>query len=574
MTKSTVNNLPSGTRDLLFEEVTAQRETLNKLNSLYEALGFLPVETPTVEFYDVFDRHADFISQEQMLKVNGTDGKIAVLRPDNTAPIARLTATKFRAEGLPQKLCYSQSVFRVGNTYAAEKSEILQSGIEIIGESGESADLFALFTAAEALRLCSADFKIEIGHAKLFEALTRRFALNDGQRDILKSYLATRNSSGYPFFEDSEAMDTARRLALLCGGSEILEEAKELCGGDKEALDILEYLGRIYNNFADAGYKDNIIIDLGMVQSIDYYSGMVFRGYIGGIGSQILSGGRYDTLLGCFGVDTAACGFAVNVSEIAEHAEKEPLQPTSLPFDFSNGADSLITAKKYIEALKLSETKQSTSKSTTDSDKIKIALTKGRIETGALKILEKCGYDISIFANKGRKLIFECGNLEIMLAKAADVITYVEHGVCDVGIVGRDTIMEHGGSFYESVDLGFGKCALALAGKKGQNFYDGYAHKKVASKYPETAKRYFQSRGMDVELIKIDGSVELAPLLQLSDAIVDIVETGETLKENGLEVYEKITDISARLIVNSASMKVKHSEISKLVKAIMNNRKG
>lgn len=196
---------------------------------------------------------------------------------------------------------------------------------------------------------------------------------------------------------------------------------------------------------------------------------------------------------------------------------------------------------------------------------IRIALTKGRIEKQAVALLQKAGYDCSELENKGRKLLFEIGGgvdkIEVVLAKSADVLTYVEHGVCDVGIVGEDTIMENGGTFYELLDLGFGKCRFALAGIKGKDFYDGYRHKTIATKYPNVAKRHLNAKGVDVEVVKIEGSVELAPILGLADAIVDIVETGTTLKENGLAVYEDIVDISARLIVNVASVKMKLLEI-------------
>ncbi len=201
---------------------------------------------------------------------------------------------------------------------------------------------------------------------------------------------------------------------------------------------------------------------------------------------------------------------------------------------------------------------------------IRIALTKGRIEKKAVEILARAGYDISELEDKGRKLVFRLGeaDIEVVLAKAADVITYIEHGVCDVGIVGEDTIMEHGKHFHELLDLNFGKCKFALAGIKGRDFYEGYTHKIIASKYPNVTKNYFNSKGIDVEIVKIEGSVELAPILGLSDAIVDIVETGSTLKENGLEVYEDVAYISTRLIVNTASIKLKKREIDELVSRI------
>ncbi len=198
---------------------------------------------------------------------------------------------------------------------------------------------------------------------------------------------------------------------------------------------------------------------------------------------------------------------------------------------------------------------------------IRIALTKGRLEKDTVALFEKLGFDCTQLHNKGRKLILTIpdANIEVVLAKAADVITYIEHGVCDMGVVGKDTILEYGGSFFEVTDLGFGKCKFALAGKKGEDFYTGYAEKTIATKYPNVTRRFFEEKGMDVRIVKIEGSVELAPLLNLADGIVDIVETGTTLRENGLEVYEDVAQVSARLIVNTVSLKMYQNEIEKII---------
>lgn len=197
---------------------------------------------------------------------------------------------------------------------------------------------------------------------------------------------------------------------------------------------------------------------------------------------------------------------------------------------------------------------------------LKIALTKGRLEKKATELFEQMGFDCTELKDPGRKLLLtirkEDMEIEAFLAKAPDVITYVERGVCDLGIVGKDTIMELGHSFYEVLDLGFGKCRFALATKKDTDFYaDSYRNRVIGTKYPEVTRSFFAKKGMDVDIVKIEGSVELAPLLGLADGIVDIVETGTTLKENGLEVIEEVAPISARLIVNLASMKMKKKEI-------------
>ncbi|MDP4089680.1 MAG: ATP phosphoribosyltransferase [Bacillota bacterium] len=201
---------------------------------------------------------------------------------------------------------------------------------------------------------------------------------------------------------------------------------------------------------------------------------------------------------------------------------------------------------------------------------VKIALTKGRLEKGAVQIFEDTGIDCSQLKDKGRKLVFHIDepSIDFFLAKASDVVTYVEHGVADIGIVGKDTLMESGKNYYEVLDLKMGRCKFIVASKKDTDLYGGYNHKKIATKYPEVARKYFRSKGMDVEIIKIEGSVELAPILGLADAIVDIMETGTTLRENGLVVLEEICDLSARMIVNVASLKLKKEEIEGLINRI------
>jgi ATP phosphoribosyltransferase len=203
---------------------------------------------------------------------------------------------------------------------------------------------------------------------------------------------------------------------------------------------------------------------------------------------------------------------------------------------------------------------------------LRIALTKGRLEEKCVKLFMQKGLDCTALNDKGRRLILPVGeSLEAVLAKGPDVITFVSHGVCDMGITGKDMIAENAdnfNNFYEVADLGFGKCKFAVAAKKGSDIWSGSGHKIIATKYPKIARDFFDTKGMDIEIVKIEGSVELAPLLSFADAIVDIVETGETLRENGLEVIENIFDISARLIVNTASMKLKRTEIADFIEKI------
>lgn len=190
------------------------------------------------------------------------------------------------------------------------------------------------------------------------------------------------------------------------------------------------------------------------------------------------------------------------------------------------------------------------------SKQITIALTKGRIEKDTVKLLEKAGFDLSFMAEKGRNLIFESPDkkFRFLLVKAPDVTTYVRHGVADLGVVGKDVLMEHPSGYLEMLDLNFGLCKFSLASTADYQPKD-HKRKRIATKYPTVATNFFNQKGEDVEIISIQGSVEIAPVIGLADAIVDIVETGNTLVANGLQVYEDICRISARLIVNKAALK-------------------
>ncbi|MFD3446213.1 ATP phosphoribosyltransferase [Microbacteriaceae bacterium 4G12] len=200
---------------------------------------------------------------------------------------------------------------------------------------------------------------------------------------------------------------------------------------------------------------------------------------------------------------------------------------------------------------------------------IQIALTKGRLEKTVLPILEGAGIDCQELKEKGRKLVFQShnANISFILVKAVDVLTYVEHGVADIGIVGKDVLLENEKELYEMVDLQVGRCKFCVASIPTYNA-NSYKKKTIATKYPNVASAYFRQKGEDVEMIKIEGSVEIAPLLGLADAIVDIVETGQTLRENGLIVFEEICEISARLIANKASLKMKKDEMFSVINQI------
>lgn len=201
-------------------------------------------------------------------------------------------------------------------------------------------------------------------------------------------------------------------------------------------------------------------------------------------------------------------------------------------------------------------------------NKINIALPKGRLLKKVYDLLKKIGYENKELLKDNRKLVFEDALVRYLIVKPSDVGIYVEKGVADIGIIGKDILLENSHDVYELLDMKFGKCKLCMASVKGYK-EDIERRLRVATKYVNVSKKYFDSINRDVEIIKLNGSIELAPILNLSDVIIDIVETGSTLKENNLIVIKEVVDyISSRLIVNKVSFKFKNSLISKIVKDI------
>jgi len=202
---------------------------------------------------------------------------------------------------------------------------------------------------------------------------------------------------------------------------------------------------------------------------------------------------------------------------------------------------------------------------------ITIALAKGRLAEEGISLLKKAGVDCTAFDKPTRKLIFRTpsDDIRFILVKPSDVPVYVDHGIADIGIVGKDTLLEEGHPLYELLDLKYAKCKIVIAGyPHKKDSWITHSHTRVATKYPNIAQGYFSRSGEMVDIIKLNGSVELGPLTGLSDIILDIMESGKTLAENGLVVLEEICDVSARLVVNRVSLKTKNAVIKELIEAI------
>ena len=321
-------NTPEGTRDRLFAECRGRRRVRQALTGLFQGRGYGEVSTPEVEFYDLFLQSGSPLPQEAMLKIIDRGGRIMVMRPDCTTPIARVAATKLKNLPLPQRLYYDQTVFRSGDAHRGGSSEIAQCGVELIGAAGARADLEVVALAVDALRSCGlTDFHVELGHAGFFRNLAARMEMDEDEVERMRALIEGKNFAALNDllepYGDRPACQALRRLSRLFGGVEVLGQAEKLAG----KTPAVDYLSELYDELSAAGYGPYIRFDLGMVHQIDYYTGVVFRGYADGAGNAVLSGGRYDGLVEEFGgKPTPGLGFGLGLDRIMMALEAQQVE--------------------------------------------------------------------------------------------------------------------------------------------------------------------------------------------------------------------------------------------------------
>lgn len=313
---------PEGTRDLLFDECVAIRAAETKLRSIFLSRGYTEAVTPGLEFYDVFSSKSRYFTQEEMYKLTDAKGRLLVMRPDSTMPIARLVGTRLREEVFPLKLFYSQTIYRVNPKNSGRDDEFFQSGIEIIGGDVRRSDLEALSIAIDVMSAFGAeDYRFEIGDSAFFAILSAQLGLDEEELDEIRVLVQNKNYSelstrlsvhcGNPY------ASALAELPKLFGGREVFDEAERILP-DENTKFVLKRLRELYDNLCALGAGDRVTVDFGMVsRNEDYYTGVVFKGYAAGYGMPVLTGGRYDKLISDFGVDMPATGFAVNVNAAA-----------------------------------------------------------------------------------------------------------------------------------------------------------------------------------------------------------------------------------------------------------------
>ena len=504
------------------------------LRALYEAAGCRKYHMGRFEEYGLYQENRSFLSSEQVITFTDLDGRLLALKPDVTLSIAK---TAQPAPGETLRYYYHENVYRPSAESHTFK-EISQMGLEMLGAVGEAQVQQAVCLAARSLDALGADWVLEVSHMAYLFGLFDALGVPDAARAKLLEKLREKNAhelraaAGAAGLADAAA-DILCSVLSLCGSyADTLAKAAALCRNDAMRAAVAE-LEALAVPLEKAGGV--IRLDMTLAGEMEYYNGLVFQGYLKALPRPLLKGGRYDLLMQKFTPGAGAIGFAVYLDELDRLSA--PLPPVQ--------------------------------KNSTDRVMLNVALPKGRLGDKVYHLLAGIGYGCPEDYNATRKLVVENpeAGIRYFLVKPSDVAIYVEHGAADVGIVGKDILTEASADVYELLDTGLGKCRMCVAAPA--DYQDDPSRPvRVATKFVSIAKSYYASMGRDIDIIKLNGSIELAPILGLSDVIVDIVETGTTLRENGLKVVTEFMPISARFIANKASYQFKHAEMDTMLEKL------
>ena len=493
------------------------------LRNLYCSYGYKPFKMSKFEEYDLYSKNKDFLVSDGVITFNDTDGKLLALKPDVTLSIIK--NSKDNANSV-ERYYYNENVYRISENSHTYK-EIMQTGLECIGDISFDNVSEVTLLAAKSLGLISPDFVMHISNVALFNALVEEYGISEEVKKEISSAVTDKNSDTLKAVCTKDQYNAF--ITLIKSYVSFKDAVCELnkIANSPESKSALCELENICTTLANNGYTDNLNIDFSIIDTSGYYSGIIFKGYINGIASRVLSGGRYDKLMKCMGRSSGAIGFAVYLDTLHRHEGE--------------------TVSDY------------------EKQVINIALPKGRLGEKVYSMFENAGFPCPEIKEPNRKLIFENKELSLRFfwVKPSDVAIYVERGAADIGVAGKDILLEYSPDVYELLDLNIGKCRMAVAAKS--DFCDDTSKTlRVATKFSNIARKYYSEKCRDIDIIHLNGSIEIAPILDLSDVIVDIVETGKTLLENNLAPFETIVPISARLIANKASFSFKTEKIEEI----------
>ena len=527
---------PRGFRDILPEEASARERIKDTVRSIFAGHGYVPVETPLLEDRAVLERAGRI--KGSPFQLFDSDDRLLMLRPDLTLPIARMTAKRYGMGELPVRLRYEAPVVREQASLRGQPRQFTQLGIELIGAEDISGEVEVLSLLSEVLDGLGVDsWKIAVGSVRPLVALLDAVSPSDDFRDSVLAYV--HNSDLVSLDEcvqaaklPSPAARALMRLPRVHGDANAIDEIDDLLEaacvpaakrGTSELRSLVEGLA------AKGGPK--LSFDFSIINSFDYYTGIVFKAYVDGVAASLGSGGRYDAVLANLGMPgVAACGFALSLERLQEVLGER-----------GQGTSGIATPGVNIKGRPL-----------------RIAVPKGSLFKPTLELLERAGLPVDGLADYGRKLIIRDGDYEYVIVRATDAPAFVGHGGAACGICGRDSLVEANLDLLQVVDLGYGVCRMIVAepaarAGEAERAYAWRGTMRVATKYPRITQLYYDRIGQQVDILALHGNIELGPIVGMTDRIVDITQTGTTLKENDLTIVDDVMPISARFFAGPAA---------------------
>ncbi len=503
-----------------------RERVVDSFRATLDQAGFEPIQTSELELVSQLER-AD-TSFSPVFQPFEDDGSLVTLKPDGTLSVARAVASRLGVDDLPLNLRYDMKVFRRVRPGEARSRSIVQLGAEVIGRSGSEADADVVRYAVGVLSdLGVAGFTVALGSVKPLNAL---LSLPEVTPEFASAYLTEFHASDFVELDElvgaaglpAAIAEALRRLPRLVGGIEVLDELEDVLEAAGCDNDTTADLRDVWSRLDIGNGSSRVTFDFSILDSFDYYTGIVFDIHMPGLPEPIGSGGRYDTLLGSFGLDAPAAGFALTLELLMEALEAE---------------------------------------ASTDAERpIRIAIPKGSLYPETVAFLAEAGLPVNGLDDPGRSLIIHAPGIDYVIVRPSDAPAFVAFGGADCGICGNDSLLEGDFDLMILSDLGFGTCRFieaepAWAAGRAEDNLSRVGFMKVATKYPRIAQRYYDAEGIQVEIVPLRGNIELGPIVGMTDRIVDITATGRTLRENDLVITGEVMPSTARFFANHSALR-------------------
>lgn len=526
---------PRGFRDILPAEARAREQIRDTVRACFEAHGYVPVETPLLEDRSVLERAGRI--KGSPFQLFDLDNRLLMLRPDLTLPIARLTAQRLSAADLPARLRYEAPVVREQGALRGQSRQFTQLGVELIGGDDVASEVEVVSLLAEALEALKVpNVRLVAGSVRPLLALLEADVADEALREQVLSYVHASNLVALDECVEAAGLPAPITRALhalprLHGDASVIDRVDELLEAacvPAEARGTAE-LRALVAGLAGTPAADALSFDFSIINSFDYYTGIIFKAYVDGVAASLASGGRYDAVLENLGMPgVAACGFALSLERLQEVLRPAEEGGASMP--------NLQVGKRPL----------------------RIAVPKGSLFSGTLEALEAVGLPVEDLRDYGRKLIISAGDVEYVIVRATDAPAFVAHGGADCGICGSDSLIEADLDLLQIVDLGYGACRFIVAEPRAnagmaERAYARRGTMRVATKYPRITQAYYDRIGQQVDILALHGNIELGPIVGMTDRIVDITATGTTLAENDLVIVDDVMECTARFFAGPAA---------------------